>query len=62
MDEGMATMIYRSLARGKLARRWGTTTGRTVSEPSRAAQNPVTAESDRAIIEAVNAVATRKKR
>lgn len=59
-DQGVATMIYSPLARGKLARPWGTTTERTETEPSGAAQNPATAESDRAIVDAVNAIAADK--
>lgn len=59
-DEGVATMIYSPLARGKLARPWGTTTERTETEPSGAAQNPATSESDRAIVDAVNAIAAEK--
>jgi aryl-alcohol dehydrogenase-like predicted oxidoreductase len=59
-DEGVQTMIYSPLARGKLARPWGTKTGRTEAEPAGAAQNPATEESDRAIVEAVNAVAAER--
>jgi aryl-alcohol dehydrogenase-like predicted oxidoreductase len=59
-DEGVATMIYSPLARGKLARPWGATTRRTETEPAGAAQNPATADSDHAIVDAVNAVAAER--
>ena len=56
-DEGVATIVYSPLARGKLARPWGESTARAAAEPAGAAQNPATAESDRQIVEAVNAIA-----
>ncbi|MBW4330902.1 aldo/keto reductase [Stakelama sp. CBK3Z-3] len=59
-DEGVATMIYSPLARGKLARPWGTTTKRTETEPAGAAQNPATENSDHAIVDAVNAIAAER--
>jgi len=59
-DEGVATLVYSPLARGKLARRWGTATERTVAEPAGAEQNTATIESDRAIVEAVNAIAAER--
>ena len=59
-DEGVATLIYSPLARGKLARPWGTTTERMQTEPAGAEQNPATIESDRAIVEAVNAIAAER--
>lgn len=60
-DEGVATMIYSPLARGKLARPWGTTTRRTETEPAGAEQNPATAQSDHAIVDAVNAIAEERE-
>ena len=59
-DEGVATLTYSPLARGKLARPWGTTTARTQTEAAGAEQDPTTAESDRAIVEAVNAIAAER--
>jgi aryl-alcohol dehydrogenase-like predicted oxidoreductase len=59
-DEGVATIIYSPLARGKLARPWGKTTERTQTEPAGAAQSPVTSASDRSIIETVNEIAAAK--
>ena len=59
-DEGVQTMIYSPLARGKLARPWDETTARTQAEPEGAGQNEATADSDRAIIEAVGAIAAER--
>ena len=56
-DEGVQTMIYSPLARGKLARSWGIATERSRAEPEGAQQNAATAESDRAIVEALGVVA-----
>ena len=56
-DEGVMTMIYSPLARGRLARPWGTVTERSTTEPAGAAQNAATAASDEAIVEAVGGVA-----
>ena len=57
-SEGVQTMIYSPLARGKLARAWGQTTARSESEPAGASQNEATAESDQAIVDALGAIAT----
>ncbi len=59
-NEGVATLIYSPLARGKLARPWGTSTRRTQAEPTGAEQNPATADSDHAIVDAVNAIAAER--
>ena len=59
-DEGVQTLIYSPLARGKLARPWGRSTVRSQAEPAGAGQNEATAESDRAIVEAVGAVAAER--
>lgn len=56
-DEGVRTMIYSPLARGRLARAWGETTARTRAEPEGAKQNPATTDSDRGIVEAVGLIA-----
>lgn len=60
LDEGVLTMIYSPLARGKLARPWGTTTERTEAEPDGAGQDPATAASDHAIVDAVQAIAAER--
>lgn len=59
-DEGVQTLVYSPLARGRLARSWGATTLRTESEPAGAEQNPATADSDRKIVEAVAAIAAER--
>ena len=59
-DAGVQTMIYSPLARGKLARPWGQTTARSDSEPAGASQNEATADSDRAIVNAVAAIAAER--
>ncbi len=59
-DAGVQTIVYSPLARGKLARPWGETSARSEKEPAGAKQNQVTAESDRRIIEAVNAIAVER--
>lgn len=59
-DEGIQTMIYSPLARGKLARPWGKTTERSQAEPEGARQNDATAESDRAIVETLGAIAAER--
>ena len=56
-DEGVQTLIYSPLARGKLARAWGETTTRAQAEPEGARQNPATADSDRDIAAAVGSIA-----
>lgn len=57
IDEGVQTMIYSPLARGRLARPWAETTTRSQAEPAGAKQDEITAGSDRAIIDAVSDVA-----
>nr|WP_321983666.1 aldo/keto reductase [uncultured Lichenicoccus sp.] len=59
-DAGVQTMIYSPLARGKLARPWGQTTARSESEPAGARQSEATADSDRAIIAALGAIAAER--
>ena len=56
-DEGVQTMVYSPLSRGRLARSWNETTARSNAEPEGARQNEATAASDRAIVEAVGAIA-----
>ncbi|GJG88917.1 NADP-dependent aryl-alcohol dehydrogenase [Gemmatimonadetes bacterium T265] len=57
-DAGVQTLVYSPLARGRLARPWGTTTARTEQEPAGAAQHDATADSDWQIVEAVHVIAT----
>jgi 1-deoxyxylulose-5-phosphate synthase len=59
-DEGVQTIVYSPLARGRLARPWGETTARSEAEPPGAGQAQATAESDRKIIEAVGEVAAER--
>ncbi|NKF24638.1 aldo/keto reductase [Solimonas marina] len=58
-DEGVQTLVYSPLARGRLTRPWGATTERSRSEPVGAEQDPVTAQSDRLIVDAVAELAAR---
>ncbi len=57
-DEGVQTMVYSPLGRGRLARPWGETTARSESELPYVDQT--TAASDQKIIEAVGAVAAER--
>ncbi len=57
-DEGVQTIVYSPLARGRLARHWGETTAR--SEAEWPYVDEATSESDRKIVEAVGAVATKR--
>ena len=57
-DEGLQTIVYSPLARGRLARPWGATTARSESELPYA--DKTTAESDQEIVEAVGAVAAER--
>jgi 1-deoxyxylulose-5-phosphate synthase len=59
-DEGVQTIVYSPLARGRLARPWGETTARSEADPAAARQNQATAESDQEIIDAVGAVAAER--
>lgn len=57
-DEGVQTMVYSPLARGRLARPWGESTARSQSELPYI--DAATADSDRLIIEAVTAIAAER--
>ncbi len=57
-DEGVQTMVYSPLGRGRLARPWGETTARSESELPYVDQT--TAASDQKIVEAVGAVAAER--
>ncbi len=59
-DEGVQTIVYSPLARGRLARPWGETTTRSEAEPYAAKLYEATQESDQTIVEAVGAVAAER--
>src|SRR5580658_5460099 len=59
-DEGVQTIVYSPLARGRLARPWGETTARSEADPAAARQNQATIVSDQNIIEAVGAIAAER--
>ena len=56
-DEGVQTIVYSPLARGRLSRPWGVTTTRSQTEAAALQLDEATAESDRKIVEAAGAVA-----
>jgi aryl-alcohol dehydrogenase-like predicted oxidoreductase len=56
-DEGIQTIVYSPLARGRLARTWGETTARSKAESNYAKLDEPTAASDEKIVEGVGAVA-----
>jgi len=59
-DEGVQTLVYSPLARGRLARPWNTATQRSRAEPAGAEPDPATSESDRRIVEAVASLAAQR--
>jgi 1-deoxyxylulose-5-phosphate synthase len=59
-DEGVQTMVYSPLARGRLARPWGETTARVEDEAAYSTMYESTAESDRKIVEAVGEISTER--
>ena len=56
-DEGVQTIVYSPLARGRLARPWGAVTGRSEAEAAAVKLDEATRKSDQKIVEAVGAVA-----
>ncbi|WP_263385493.1 aldo/keto reductase [Granulicella arctica] len=56
-DEGVQTLVYSPLARGVLARPWGSTTARSESEAAAGYKDTTNAASDQKIVEAVSAIA-----
>ena len=56
-DEGVQTIVYSPLARGRLARPWGESTARSKDEEPYAKLYEATAESDQKIVDAVGSVA-----
>ncbi|MCB8878626.1 aldo/keto reductase [Acidisoma cellulosilytica] len=59
-DEGVQTIVYSPLARGRLARPWGETTARSEAEPYAALLYDLTSTSDQTIVDAVGAVAAER--
>jgi 1-deoxyxylulose-5-phosphate synthase len=59
-DEGVQTIVYSPLARGRLTRPWGESTARSEAETYAAKLTEATAASDREIVEAVGAVAAER--
>ena len=59
-DEGVQTLIYSPLARGRLARPWDESTARAVGEAQYAYLMETTAESDQKIVEAVGEIAAER--
>ncbi len=59
-DQGVQTLIYSPLGRGRLARPWGESTTRSHEEAGYASLFEATAESDQKIVEAVGAVAAER--
>jgi len=59
-DEGVRAIVYSPLARGRLARPWGEATARSAAEANAAARHEPTADSDRAIVTAVAAIAAER--
>lgn len=57
-DQGVQTLVYSPLGRGRLARAWGESTSRTRTEGLR--QDPATEDSDHRIIDAVTDIATER--
>lgn len=56
-DEGIQTLVYSPLARGRLARPWDGTSARSEAEPAAARLYEATAEADQKIVEAIGKVA-----
>ncbi len=56
-DEGVQTIVYSPLARGRLARPWGASTARSKDEEPYGKLYEATAESDQKIVDAVGKVA-----
>lgn len=61
-DEGIGTLVYSPLSRGRLARAWGETTVRSQAEPYVAGleREDLTEASDRAILEVVGEIAVER--
>jgi 1-deoxyxylulose-5-phosphate synthase len=59
-DEGVQTIVYSPLARGRLARPWGESTARSESEEPYAKRYEATTESDKKIVEVVGEIAEKR--
>lgn len=59
-DEGVGTMVWSPLARGRLARPWGEATARSQSDPFADMLYDATEASNRAIVDALGAVAAQR--
>jgi len=59
-DEGVGTMVWSPLARGRLARPWGEATTRSQSDPFANLLYDATETSDCAIVDAVGAIAAKR--
>ncbi len=60
-DQGVQTLVYSPLARGLLARPWGTSTVRSEAEAAAGHKDETNAASDQKIVEAVGAIATARE-
>ena len=60
-DEGVQTLIYSPLARGRLARPWGEKTARAKDEAAYATMYEATADSDRKIVAVVGDIAEERR-
>lgn len=56
-DNGVQTLVYSPLAKGRLARPWGETTARSEAEPAAAQLYAATAAADEKIVQAIGEVA-----
>ena len=59
-DEGVRTVVYSPLERGRLARPWGVNTARSQEESYASPHEEATVESDRQTVDAVRAVAAER--
>lgn len=59
-DEGIQTLVYSPLARGRLARPWGEVTARAEAEPAAAKLYEATAAADQKIIEEIGNIAAER--
>lgn len=60
VDEGVQTLVYSPLARGVLARPWGTTTARSEAEATAGHKDETNTASDQKVVAAVGAIAAER--
>ena len=60
VDEGVQTIVYSPLARGRLARPWGEATARSEAEPYVAALSAATAGADEQVVDVLGEVAAER--